>query len=140
MCSLIPLSDCSVQRQLSELAPGRQLLQVYRLAVQVGRGRRAGLGGGSSARLPDREGKDSLLLLAREVNGSLIVRFHLCFSAPPPSPGTEEDILRRGLAAAVGNKGVRVPAHGTISAASLLGIPAFLLALWPRAGWGGAWP
>ncbi|XP_039180309.1 transmembrane protease serine 9 isoform X2 [Crotalus tigris] len=60
------------------------------------------------------------VLQYREVNGSLIVRFHLCFSAPPPSPGTEEDILRRGLAAAVGIKGVRVPAQGTISAASLL--------------------
>lgn len=98
------------------------------------------MGRGSSARLPGRAGKDFLLLLGREVNGSLVVRFHLCFSAPPPSPGMEEDILRRGLAAAVGIQGVRVPAQGTISAASLLGIPAFLLALWPRAGWGGACP
>uniref|UniRef100_A0A670ZLS8 Transmembrane serine protease 9 n=1 Tax=Pseudonaja textilis TaxID=8673 RepID=A0A670ZLS8_PSETE len=44
-------------------------------------------------------------------NASLIVHFHLGFSPPPPSPGMEEDILRRGLAAAVG---IRVPTYGTI--------------------------
>lgn len=93
------------------------------------------MGRSSSARFPEREGDDFLLLLGREANGSLIVRFHLCFSSPPPSPGMEEDVLRRGLAAAVGIKGIRVPAQGTISAASLLGIPAFLLAFWPGAGW-----
>ncbi|XP_026544402.1 LOW QUALITY PROTEIN: transmembrane protease serine 9 [Notechis scutatus] len=89
---------------------------------------------GGEALLPEREGKDFLLLLGREGNASLIVHFHLGFSPPPPSPGMEEDILRRGLAAAVG---IRVPTYGTISAASLLGIPAFFLALWPRADWGG---
>lgn len=86
----------------------------------------------SSTLLPEREGEDFLLLLGREGNASLIVHFHLCFSAPLPSPGMEEDVLRRGLAAAVGNGGIRVPTYGTISTASLLGIPALFLALWPR--------
>ncbi|XP_058019743.1 transmembrane protease serine 9 [Ahaetulla prasina] len=63
------------------------------------------------------------ILQYREGNASLIVRFHLCFSAPPPSPSMEEDVLRRGLAAAVGNEGIRVSTYGTISAASLLAGP-----------------
>uniref|UniRef100_A0A8C6VB99 Transmembrane serine protease 9 n=1 Tax=Naja naja TaxID=35670 RepID=A0A8C6VB99_NAJNA len=53
------------------------------------------------------------ILQYREGNASLIVHFHLGFFPPPPSPGMEEDILRRGLAAAVG---IRVPTYGTISA------------------------
>ncbi|KAM6467551.1 LOW QUALITY PROTEIN: transmembrane protease serine 9 [Liasis olivaceus] len=63
------------------------------------------------------------ILQYRKGNASVIVRFHLCFSAQPLSPGIEEDVLRRGLAAAVGTDGIRVPAYGTISAASLLAGP-----------------
>ncbi|XP_025031742.1 transmembrane protease serine 9 [Python bivittatus] len=63
------------------------------------------------------------VLQYRKGNASIIVRFHLCFSTQPLSPDIEEDVLRRGLAAAVGTDGVRVPAYGTISAASLLAGP-----------------
>ncbi|KAK2542035.1 Tmprss9 [Columba livia] len=60
----------------------------------------------------------------RNGNSSVIVQFRLRFAprdARPLSSALEEEALRHGLAAALRDRGLALPAYGTISSASLTG-------------------
>ncbi|OPJ67998.1 transmembrane protease serine 9 isoform A [Patagioenas fasciata monilis] len=60
----------------------------------------------------------------RNGNSSVIVRFRLRFApqdSQPLSAAVEEEALRHGLAAALRDRGLALPAYGTISSASLTG-------------------
>ncbi|KAL8178000.1 UNVERIFIED_CONTAM: hypothetical protein K2H54_025125 [Gekko kuhli] len=61
------------------------------------------------------------VLQYRKGNSSVIVRFRLWFSKQLLSPGLEEEVLRRGLAATLDKQGVPLAAYGTISSAVLTG-------------------
>ncbi|KAH0626005.1 hypothetical protein JD844_034404 [Phrynosoma platyrhinos] len=61
------------------------------------------------------------ILQYRKGNGSIVlVRFRLWFSTEPLTPSLEEETLRQGLAAALGDEGITLPTYGTLSSASLI--------------------
>ncbi|XP_048353761.1 transmembrane protease serine 9 [Sphaerodactylus townsendi] len=61
------------------------------------------------------------ILQYRKGNSSVIVHFRLWFSKELVSPGLEEEVLRRGLAATLDKQGVPLASYGIISSAILTG-------------------